>query len=332
VLSANQRSRKPRKPTRRQTTTSSHRTRPRASRSRYETTAQTIALKVRRRGTSFSLKEFLEKQRRGHNRRSKARLGKQYKAMNSAPRTVATTVVVPKQAIRISLRAVANILALGLFGWALVWFFASDRFYVNQIAVDGNQRVSTEAIIAASGIHGYSIFWVNAREVVNNITTALPPIRQVRIRYGLPNVVTLTVEEQGDQVMWTVAGRRYWVDDEGQFHPAQGGDEPRLLVRDIRPGLPTEVDTDAIIAARQLTSLLPELKEIAYAPVKGLHFVHTQGWMLYLGTGDDMTHKISVLHAIERQLSSAGTQQPSLVDIRYPETPYYRFPEQGAGE
>jgi cell division septal protein FtsQ len=289
-------------------------------------------LKVRRRGTSFSLKKFLEKQRRGRNRRSKARLGKRYKTRDSAPRTVTATIAAPKQAIRISLRTVINILALGLFGWALVWFFVSDRFYVNQIVVDGNQRVSTEAIVAASGIHGYSIFWVNAREVVNSVTAALPPIRQVRIRYGLPNVVILTVEEQGDQVMWMVAGKRYWVDDGGQFHPAQGGDEPKLLVRDIRPGLPTEVDTDAIIAARQLTNLLPELTEIAYAPVKGLHFVHTEGWILYLGTGSDMTRKVNVLRAIERQLSSPGTQQPSLVDIRYPETPYYRFPEQDAGE
>jgi cell division septal protein FtsQ len=338
VLSANQRSTKSRKPSRRKTTGSQRRTTgnrrrtgPRTSQSRYETTARATPFKVRRRGTTFSLKTLLEQQRRRRNRRSRTRLGKQYKATTTAPRGVPVATLTPRQGIRISLRTVLNILALGLLGWVLVWFFVSNRFYVNQIMVEGNQRVSTDAIVTASGVRGYSIFWINGREVVDNITAALPPIRQVRVRYGLPNVITLTVEEQGAQIMWLVAGKRHWVDDEGQFHPAQGGDAPKLLVRDIRPGLPTEVDAGAVVAARQLTRLLPDLKEVSYAPVKGLHFVHDAGWIVYLGIGDDMPYKMTVLHAIERQLSSADAPQPSLVDIRFPETPYYRFPDPEAG-
>jgi cell division septal protein FtsQ len=327
MLSADRRSRKPK----RRKTTGSHKTTTSRGRRSFETTTQAAAFRVRRRGTPFSLKEFVEKQRRGRNRRSKARLGKQYKAKTTVPREAPVAVAVPRQAIRIRLRTIINILALGLFGWALVWFFVSDRFYVNQIVVEGNQRISTEAIVAASGIQGYSIFWIDARKVMDNIIETLPPIRQVRVRYGLPNVVNLIVEEQGAQVMWLVAGKRYWVDDQGQFHLAQGVDEPKLLVRDVRPGLPTEVDTDAVVAAHQLTRLLPELKEVGYAPVKGLHFVHPEGWTVYLGTGDNMMRKVDIMRALERQLSGAGTRQPSLVDIRFPETPYCRFPEQEVG-
>ena len=159
-------------------------------------------------------------------------------------------------------KSVVNALALGLLVWALVWLFVSDRFYVYQIAVEGNQRVSTEAIVSTSGIQGYSIFWINARQVAANIIESLPPVRHVRVRYSLPNSVTLTIEEQGEQVMWLVAGKRYWVDDDGHFHPAQEGDDPKLLVKDIRPGLPTEVDTSALAAARQLTYLLPQVEAV----------------------------------------------------------------------
>ena len=97
--------------------------------------------------------------------------------------------------MRISLRAVLNILVLGLCGWGLIWFFVSNRFYINQIVVEGNQRVSAEAIVAASGIQGYSIFWVNAQQVTEGIIQSLPPVKHVRVRYGLPNVVTLTVKD-----------------------------------------------------------------------------------------------------------------------------------------
>ena len=226
-------------------------------------------------------------------------------------------------------KSVVNALALGLLVWALIWLFVSDRFYVYQIAVEGNQRVSTEAIVSASEINGYSIFWINARQVAANIIASLPPVKRVRVRYNLPNIVTLAIEEQGEQVMWSVAGKRYWVDDDGHFHPAQGGDEPKLLVKDIRPGLPTEVETSALAAARQLTLLLPEVGIVEYAPVTGLRFTHERGWIVYLGMDQEMARKITVLQAIERQLSSEGARQPLLVDLRFPDTPYYRFPDEG---
>jgi cell division septal protein FtsQ len=225
---------------------------------------------------------------------------------------------------------VFNVLFLGLLGWGLTWFFASDQFYVDRIVMTGNQRVSTEAILSAAGIQGYSIFWVNPRQVVANIEESLPPIKRVGIRYSLPNALTLTVEEQGEQVMWQVMDMRYWVDDDGYLHPAQGGDEPKLVVRDIRPGTPARVDTDAVIAARQITHLLPELQVMEYAPVTGLRFTHPRGWAVYLGTGDDMARKVGVLRALEVQFSE-DSEQPSLIDLRYSEGPYYRHPGEVAG-
>jgi len=219
-----------------------------------------------------------------------------------------------------------NISVIGLLGWLLIWLFVSDQFYIREIVVEGNQRVSAEAIQLASGLEGYSIFWVNRRAVAQNVASALPPIRNVQVRHSLPNTVVVTVEEQGEQVMWVVSGKRYWVDDDGKLHPAQGGNDPKLLVRDMRPGLPSTVDVNAVVAARQIAVLLPELTSIDYTPLLGLQFTHPLGWTVYLGVGDDMPEKVYVLHAIEQQLSVEGVRQPDLVDVRYPESPFKRYP------
>ena len=226
--------------------------------------------------------------------------------------------------MRINGNQALYILLLGVLGWLLVWFFVSNRFYVNHVVVEGNQRVSDEAVVAASGVYGYSIFWVNPGKVAEEITASLPPIRTVRVRYGLPNVVRLAVEEQGKHIMWLVGDQRYWVDDDGILHRAQGGDDPYLIVRDTRPGVREQVDIDAVVAARQLTQLLPELKAIEYAPSTGLRFTHARGWTVYLGKGSDMAPRVQALRAIERRFADEGAVQPSVVDVRFPANPYYR--------
>jgi cell division septal protein FtsQ len=324
------------------------RSRARRRTSVFETTARTPAFGTsRRRSRSRKTGSFLggllarpQKAKRPHGRRSATRLahteiGRQrrsarrglYEATAPAVRVVSQA----KKALRFNGKALVNVLFLGLVGWGLAWLFVSDQFYVYQVAVTGNQRVSAEAIARASGVLEYSIFWVNPRRAAARIVEALPPIRRARVEYGLPNEVTLVVEEEGEQVMWEVAGKRYWVDDGGALHPADEGTAPRLLIKDVRPEPPDKVDIEAVRAARQLAYLLPDLETVDYAPLTGLRFVHPRGWQVYLGTGDDMAAKVSVLKAMESRFAAEDAAQPSLVDLRFPESPYYRFADEGSG-
>jgi cell division septal protein FtsQ len=270
------------------------------------------------------LEQRLEQQRRGRRRRSRVRLS-QYETTTPAVDFRKAVIEPARSSLRLNGNLVFNVLFLALVGWGLTWLFVSDRFYVGHVEIAGNHRISREAILGASGIEGYSVFWVNRRQVVDNILTTLPPVRHVELRVGLPNVVRLVVEEQGDQVMWQVA-KRYWIDDQGYLHLAQGANEPKLVVKDIRPGLPEQVDAQVVIAAHQLVQLLPEQQVLEYAPLTGLRFTHSLGWVVYLGSGDDMARKVSLLRALEAQFSEEGVVQPSLVDLRFPDSPYYRFP------
>jgi hypothetical protein len=234
---------------------------------------------------------------------------------------------------------------LGLLGWALVWFFTSELFYIDQIVVTGNRRVSADVIREISGLEGFSVFWINSRRVAADVAQSLPPITSVQVRYGLSDgrrvaaVATLTVHEQNEQLIWQVAGQRYWVDDEGTLRPVYGaveqvpstatGSSVDLVVNDIRPGLPDRVDTEALGAARQLIRLLPEVQTVEYAPLTGLRLHHPRGWLVYLGTGSDMARKVNVLRALEVEFAREDTIQPALIDLRFPDSPYYRLPADG---
>lgn len=255
--------------------------------------------------------------------------------------------------IALNRNTVFNVVVLALLGWALVWFFTSDRFYVQRVAAIGNSQVSAQALKQVSGLEGYSVFWINPKRVSEQILDTLPPVMSVQVRYGLFDQegrsawAKLVVQERGQEIVWQVAGQRYWVDRSGGLHEVRGavpGDPspgtgaeagtastgPRLLVHDLRPGLPTQVEPDALIAARQLIHLMPEVRAIEYAPGTGLRFAHPRGWMVYLGTGDDMPKKIGVLRAMEIEFTGEDVLQPTLVDLRFPDSPYYRLPETNA--
>jgi cell division septal protein FtsQ len=238
-----------------------------------------------------------------------------------------------------------NVVVLALLGWALVWLSTSEQFYVRHVEIVGNSQVSGRVLSEVSGIEGYSVFWVNPRQVAAQILESLPPIKAVQVRHGfagqdgLGGWVTLEVRERGQEIVWQVAGQRYWVDASGELHEVRGlGDEvgqpesesagPRLLIQDVRASRPASVDLSALVGARQLVHLLPEVRVLEYAPGTGLRLKHPRGWMVYLGTGEDMAKKVGVLRAMEVEFAGEESVQPALIDLRYPDSPYYRLPDE----
>jgi hypothetical protein len=100
-----------------------------------------------------------------------------------------------------------------------------------------------------------------------------------------------------------------------------------LLVKDVRSNPDVlSVEPDVHVALCQIVRLLPEVRVVEYAPAVGLRFLHPRGWLVYLGTGSDMAHKVNVLRAIEVQFAGQDVLQPTLIDLRFPDSPYYRLP------
>jgi hypothetical protein len=261
-------------------------------------------------------------------------------------------------AIPLNGKTVFNVGVLAVLAWALMWLFASERFYVKQVVTSGNSQVPSEVLGQVSGLEGYSVFWINPRRVRAQILETLPPVKSVQLRYGfidedgLGAWARLVVQERGDEILWQVAGKRYWIDEDGTLqemrgvasatgtepaNAAQAGTDveraqvgPRIVIQDIRPNPPARVDLEALDGARQLLTLLPEIRAFEYAPSTGLRLRHARGWMVWLGTGGDMAKRVGVLRAMEIKFAGEDTVQPTLVDLRYPDSPYYRMPD-GAG-
>ncbi len=205
---------------------------------------------------------------------------------------------------------------------SLVYYFSSSQaFFVHKIRVVGNRFVPAEEIGQSSGLEGMNIFWINPARVEEALS-CLASIKEAKVSCRLPREVTIEVVERQPRLLWQWRENRYWVDEEGIVMPARGELEGLLLVKDLSPQLHNRLDPGAVRAALQLKSLLPELKEVQYSPETGIHFRNRYGWLIYLGTGEDMAEKVAIMQALTSQLLAKNIR-PKLVDLRF-KKPYYK--------
>ena len=223
----------------------------------------------------------------------------------------------------IKLDAAPSVLLLIALSWLGGQFFLTDKFYVHEITVLGNQFVSSQEIFSASKLSGLSIFWVNPARVEAAVAR-LPGIKEARVRCRLPNRVIVEVVERQAQIVWQRDGARYWVDEAGVVLPARGELKGALLIEDSTPG-PLQVgdrlDPRVIESALELHRLLPELAAVQYSN-KGLSFRQQGGYPIYLGVGD-MAEKVAIMKALVRKLAAEGVQ-PEYIDLRFKDGPCYK--------
>jgi len=255
-------------------------------------------------------------------RRSRSRLGRDYEV--TAPE------------IKLSLKPVVGFwqdqggkalgfLLLLALGWLTYQLFAMEAFYVYEVRVVGNQLVPAEEIYGNSGLEGMSIFWINPAQVEATIVS-LPNIKEVSVHCGLPNRVTIEVVERQPQVIWQQGEKRYWIDEEGTVLPARGELAEATVIVDLdeRPVQPGDrVDPRVIAGAQKLRSLLPELTTVQYASHTGISFQSEQGWLIYLGQGEDIEQKVAIMKAMLQEIAAQGVR-PQFIDLRFKGSPYYR--------
>lgn len=202
-------------------------------------------------------------------------------------------------------------------------FFTTYRFYVYEAEIQGNQFVNASDIYNASGLHELSIFWINPKKVEAAISR-LPGIKEAKVRCRLPNKVTIKVVERQTHVALCRGEKCYGLDDQGTILPLESELEGMILIQDLNSG-PLEVgghiDPRVVASALELRRLRPEITALQYSVDKGLSF-HERGCPIYLGIGD-MAKKMVILRALLQDLTFEG-RQPEFVDVRFPESPYYK--------
>ncbi len=218
-----------------------------------------------------------------------------------------------------------SVLLLSGLAWLSFTFFASDDFYVYGAAVEGNLVVPVGEIFAASELDGVSIFWVHPQRTAEAVMR-LPDIKTAEVVCRLPAQVTIRVVERQARVVWQWQRQSFWVDENGVVLTPRGELPDALVVQDASaapPLLGGRVDAQAVVAAQQLHALRPQLSTVGYQPDRGLVLESEGGWPVYLGVGNGMAARLTILAALEADLQKQGIR-PAYIDLRYPERPTYR--------
>lgn len=221
-------------------------------------------------------------------------------------------------------RAVGLIVLAGLLT-ILVEFFASYAFYVYEAEVHGHRLLSAGQIYEASGIDGYSIFWIQP-EVIEQRLEALPYIRSATVRCWLPNRVQIIVEEREPIILWRTRDVAFWVDSEGQAMVPLADLPNLVLVEDEERAMADSegrMNQEIVVGIRRIRQIVPEVGLFRYDPIYGLQFITPEGVLVYLGEGQDMAYKVQVFDAVQRQIAHEG-RTVSLIDLRYKDKPYIR--------
>lgn len=209
--------------------------------------------------------------------------------------------------------------------WLVYWFISNDAFYVQSIQVTGNDRLAEAELLAMSGLQGVNIFWVDTR-VVEQAFEALPDVASVRVTCSLPADCGVQLVERKPFLVWRQGNAEAWIGEDGGVLPARG-DLRDATVLDatgstaLRPG--DQVDPELVAAVAELKRLIPELRLYEYTENNGLSFQSSYGWKVQLGAGPEIESKLKVLDVLTKHLIDQGIA-PALVDVRFPEAPYYR--------
>jgi|GEM_PF-1434874 len=188
---------------------------------------------------------------------------------------------------------------------AMYAMFNLDFFFVTEPIVSGNRIVPSQEIQKAAGINGWNIFFVEPNIVAENVKS-LPEFKDVQVYVTLPNMVEIYTTERKPRFVWEVAGKNYWVDEEGIAMRPRGMVPSGWHVRDsegaaVKYG--ERVNPDAFNAAVSLINAWKDSpKYFEWTKAHGLVLREEHGWLVYFGSANQMPDKITALNIVTTQL------------------------------
>ncbi len=216
---------------------------------------------------------------------------------------------------------------VALAGYGAFWVWTSPIFKVSDVQVSGNARVSTPAIIEASGILGESMFNADLSEVQRQLY-ALPLIYNVSIEREWPNAIRIVVEERQAWGTWEQDGVDYTIDREGVvlgLGPSPAGSP---VIRSSEEGSRVtgdRVDYQAVDAAAEIYEKLPRylgttVAEVAFTRGQGVTVTTTANQVALLGDSSSITYKLAVWSALATEAQQRRINYTT-IDLRYGNRP-----------
>jgi cell division septal protein FtsQ len=196
--------------------------------------------------------------------------------------------------------------ALLLLLFAALWaMFNLDTFFVTQPVIVGNKIVTRDEIAQVAGVNGWNIFFVEP-DAVERAVRALPEFKAVQVYVTLPNTVEIYTTERVPRFVWEVAGKNYWVDQEGIAMRSRGMVANGWHVRDaegkaVQYG--ERINPDAFNAAVALINVWKEAPHyFEWTKEHGLTLREEHGWLVYFGSANQMQDKLTALNIVTTHL------------------------------
>ncbi len=238
----------------------------------------------------------------------------------------------------------ASLVVVLVLGVAVYLAMTLPYFYVPSATVLGNERYTREEINAVLGVTGASIFTVQPDEVRTRLLVNYPELLSAEVKVYLPNHVYVTVAERKPVILWQQGSGYTWIDATGVAFRPKGAANGLVAVNglDVPPaGISSSTDplspppyitTELVDAILALSPLVPAGTTMTYTAADGLSWTDPRGWHAVFGTSAyDMPLKMRVYQSLVDSLSQRG-RIPELINVVYPEGPFYRMADSGIDE
>ena len=218
-----------------------------------------------------------------------------------------------------------------LLAFTLWWLWNASAYQINDIVLEGAQRVTPQDVMTLIPLRGTPIFAVDAALLAAQVRQAFPEFYQPEVHIGLPGKITIHTVERQPVLVWEQGGKTLWVDMQGVGFPPRGDAPPEVVVKaDAAPPLRTPAPAQIlpstfVEAALQVSYLAPEGIPLVYSSEHGLGWQDPLGWQVYFGRNlDDIEDKLRIYAAIVAYLQE-NDLHPMFVSLEYPQAPYYRL-------
>jgi len=238
--------------------------------------------------------------------------------------------------IEISARLVAGVLTIALVA-LLTYFWNSPDYRVNELQINGLQRLNSRDVSAVLGLEGELIFNLDPLQVEQNLRESFPEFLSVSAKVNLPNEITIDVTERQPLLTWMQDGRTTLVDAGGVSFPLRDGNSvetqvtieavsapPSAASLDEQLGLAPFMPVEMVTAILSMSAQAPAGTPLLYDARHGLGWHDAQGWDVYFGDVKDIEMKLRLYQAMVAQMKKEG-MSPVLISVEYVHAPFYRM-------
>jgi cell division protein FtsQ len=201
-------------------------------------------------------------------------------------------------------------------------------FQPSTIAVDGNRRVGTDAILARAALPKDRNLWLIDKRAAERRIETIPWIRTAQIHRALPAAVTIVVTERAPIACAQTNDARYMIDEDARVLGTDCGASGALLAVDW-PSIPPQ-QLGATLDVARLQRMLGDvhtLQTMKLDPVRvaldrfdGVEATLRGGPLIRFGEDRDLAEKAKLVDPILRTYGPRA-QKLAVIDLRAPSTP-----------